>query len=407
MASAASTQTTFRITTRGTALLHLNFLLTGIVMTFLGPMLPILASRWAMSDAVSGRLYLTQFISSMFGMLSSAPVVRRHGYRFTFIVGLVLMAGGMALLASGPFSQGIVAVAVLGFGHGITTPAGNLRTADINPGRSASALNIINAVWGLGAMSSPLLLKIATHRPSWFLYGTAIALSALLLAHVLVRFVPDSHAEKSYLPNLARSVWRSRMLPVICILFFIYVGAETSFGGWVATYAHRVGLESSTFWTMAPSFFYGAMLVGRASAPLALKRLPEVRVAEIGLTLALLGGVTLVSARSMAPIVTGSFLAGVGLASIFPISVSLFPRWFSEDARRASGAIFASGNLGGAVLPWLVGVVSTYSGSLRLALFVPLLSVAAMLGFYLTNSSQVPRSAAGATSKGVGRMPGS
>ena len=47
------------ITTRGTALLHLNFLLTGIVMTFLGPMLPILASRWGMSDAVSGRLYLT------------------------------------------------------------------------------------------------------------------------------------------------------------------------------------------------------------------------------------------------------------------------------------------------------------------------------------------------------------
>ena len=56
MSSVASRPATFPITTRGTALLHLNFLLTGIVMTFLGPMLPILASRWAMSDAVSGRL---------------------------------------------------------------------------------------------------------------------------------------------------------------------------------------------------------------------------------------------------------------------------------------------------------------------------------------------------------------
>src|SRR5215467_297569 len=187
MASAAPTRSTFPIPTRGTRLLHINFLLTGIVMTFLGPMLPILAARWAMSDAVSGRLYLTQFISSMFGMLSSAPVVQRRGYRFTFIVGLILMAIGMALLASGRFAQGIIAVAILGFGHGITTPAGNLRTADVNPEGSASALNVINAVWGFGAMSSPLLLKLAAQHPSRFLYGTAVALAVLLLAFLSVR----------------------------------------------------------------------------------------------------------------------------------------------------------------------------------------------------------------------------
>src|SRR5947207_8224640 len=139
MRSIASPPATFPISTRGTTLLHFNFLLSGIVMTFLGPMLPILATRWAMSDAVSGRLYLTQFISSMFGMLSSAPVVRRRGYRFTFIIGLVLMSCGMALLASGSLLQGIAAVAILGFGHGITTPAANLRTADTYPNRSASA----------------------------------------------------------------------------------------------------------------------------------------------------------------------------------------------------------------------------------------------------------------------------
>jgi fucose permease len=386
MASAVSPPTTFPITTRGTVLLHLNFLLTGIVMTFLGPMLPILASRWGMSDAVSGRLYLTQFISSMFGMLSSAPVVRMRGYRFTFIVGLILMAGGVALLASGTFLQGIIAVAILGFGHGITTPAGNLRTADINPRGSASALNVINAVWGFGAMSSPLLLKATAHRPSYFLYGTAAALSTLLAIHLLVRFVPDAHSKEHDPNDAAIKTWQPGMLSIICALFFIYVGAETSFGGWVATYAHRIGPESK-IWALAPSFFYGALLAGRALAPLALTRLRETTVAQIGLTFALLGGIALVSAHNIALIIAGSFLAGVGLASIFPISVSLFPRWFAESSRQASGAVFASGNLGGAILPWIVGVVSTYSGSLRLALFVPLVSVAAMLAFYVMNSS--------------------
>jgi fucose permease len=385
MASSALSSNTARFATSGAFLLHADFLLTGIVMTFLGPMLPILATRWVMSDAVSGRLYLTQFISSMFGMFSSAPVVRRRGYRFTFIIGLVLMLSGMALLASGSLPQGIAAVAILGFGHGITTPAGNLRTADTNPNRSASALNVINAVWGFGAMSSPLLLRFAAHHPSRFLYGMAAALATLLAAFLLARFVPDVHAAENESAELPSDVWRSRMLPVICMLFFIYVGAETSFGGWVATYAHRLGSRSNTFWAMAPSFFYGAMLAGRSLAPLALSRLRETFVAQIGLTLALLGGLALVSAHNVLVVVLGSFMAGLGLASIFPISVSLFPRWFPESARAASGAVFASGNLGGAVLPWLVGVVSTHSGSLRLALFVPLASVTAMLIFYLIN----------------------
>jgi FHS family glucose/mannose:H+ symporter-like MFS transporter len=385
MASSAPSSRTARFATSGAFLLHADFLLTGIVMTFLGPMLPILATRWAMSDAVSGRLYLTQFISSMFGMLSSAPVVRRRGYRFTFIIGLLLMLSGMALLASGSLLQGIAAVAILGFGHGITTPAGNLRTADTNPNRSASALNVINAFWGFGAMSSPQLLKMTAHHPSRFLYGMAAALAALLAAFLLARFVPDVHAAENESAGLPSDVWRSRMLPVICMLFFIYVGAETSFGGWVATYARRLGSQSATFWAMAPSFFYGAMLAGRSLAPLALSRLREILVAQIGLTLALLGGLALVSAHNVVVIVLGSFLAGLGLASIFPISVSLFPRWFQESARAASGPVFASGNLGGAVLPWLVGVVSTHSGSLRLALFVPLASVTAMLIFFIIN----------------------
>ena len=384
ISAASSPSKAFPIVTRGTVLLHVNFLLTGIVMTFLGPMLPILASRWGMTDAVSGRLYLTQFISSMFGMLSSAPVVQRRGYRVTFIIGLILMAAGMSLLASGPFLQGIVAVAILGFGHGITTPAGNLRTADVNPERSASALNVINALWGLGAMSSPILLKASFHHPSRFLYGTAFSLTILLFAFLIVHFVPDSHAESPRPATDERSVWQSAMLPVICALFFIYVGTETSFGGWAATYAHRLAPES-TSWTMAPSFFYGAMLAGRALAPLALASLRSTSVAKAGLACALIGAIILVSARGIALVLPGAFFAGLGLASIFPISVSLFPLWFADSSRKASGPIFACGNLGGAVMPWLVGVVSTYSGSLRVALFVPLVSVMAMLIFYVTS----------------------
>jgi fucose permease len=87
----------------------------------------------------------------------------------------------------------------------------------------------------------------------------------------------------------------------------------------------------------------------------------------------------------MAMIVVGAVLAGLGLASIFPISVSLFPNWFGSSARTASGAIFSSGNIGGAVVPWVVGAVSTRFDNLRVGFFVPLAGVIVMLGFYLVH----------------------
>ena len=393
MASGTSSTTALRVGNSGTILLHLDFLVTGIVMTFLGPMLPILAARWHINDAASGRLFLTQFVSSMFGMFLSAPMVQRQGYRLTFMIGLVFMACGVALLGSGPYWLGIIAVGTLGIGHGITTPAGNLRTAEVNPERSASALNVINAVWGVGAMSPAFLISIARHyqRPSWFLYGTSAMVVLLFVLFAVLPFERDSHEEAtpSHVAAAGHLAWPMVML--ISTLLFVYVGTETAFGQWVATYAHRMQPADKNFWTLMPAFFYGAMLAGRSSAPLALRFVRERSVAKVGLCLAVLGGIALLRAHGVALIVAGSLFAGLGLASIFPISVSLCPAWFGDKARQASGTVFASGNLGGAVLPWLVGVTSTYSGSLRLAFLVPLTGAASMLTFYLMDSSRRTR----------------
>lgn len=236
-------------------------------------------------------------------------------------------------------------------------------------------------------MSSPFLIALAkqAHHTSWFLYITAATLFGLLFALALSRFVPDTHAELASSESGA-SFWSYRILPLICALFFIYVGTETSFGGWVATYAHRIAPTHQTLGTMIPSFFYGALLIGRALAPFALKVANSTVVARTGLILALLGGLALVAARGMALIVAGAVLAGLGLASIFPISVSLLQRWFGQSARDASGAVFASGNMGGAILPRVVGDVSNRFGSLRLGFVVPLIGAAAMLAFYIGDS---------------------
>ena len=384
MATTPSVAKKVPFSTNGTLLLHLDFLLLGIVMTFIGPMLPILSARWGLNDTQSGSLIFAQFFTSMFGMLLSGVMTQRYGYRITLIWGGALMAGGMALLASGPWGLGITAVCILGFGYGLTSPAGNLRTAEINPENSASALNVINAVWGIGAMSSGYLVEIArrAHRPGFFLYGTAAALMVLLIALGFSRFVPDSHAKSLSTAEDDKSLWKKPILLLICALFYVYVGTETSFGGWIATYAGRVDPKAQAIASIT-SFYWGALLVGRGVAPFFLRFHRATTIARAGLTIALSGSLALVAAHNVRLVVVGAILAGLGLASIFPISVSLLPGWFGASARRASGPIFASGNMGGATVPWFMGLLSTHYASLRLAFMVPLLGAMAMLIFYI------------------------
>ena len=60
-------------------LLNAGFLLVGIVGTLLGPMLPLLASRWRLDDAEAGSLFIAQFAGAMIGSALSSLMIERWG----------------------------------------------------------------------------------------------------------------------------------------------------------------------------------------------------------------------------------------------------------------------------------------------------------------------------------------
>ena len=137
---------------------HLDFILSGVVMTLLGPMLPILSAKWALNDSQAGYFFIAQWVVSIAGMLSAGWLVRRIGYRLTLLAGLLLMAIGIATLAQPYWTFGLVAVCVFGLGTGLTTPTANLLVGDANPTHRASAVTFLNASWGVGATACPFLV---------------------------------------------------------------------------------------------------------------------------------------------------------------------------------------------------------------------------------------------------------
>jgi len=128
-----------------------------------------------------------------------------------------------------------------------------------------------------------------------------------------------------------------------------------------------------------PSFFWAPLLAGRGLAPLILKRTPEVKVISNGLVLAALGVLVLVTAKVMSQVGSGACLAGLGLSTIFPISVSILSQMFGLGTSRVAALVFTLAGLGGEALPWLVGIVSTSFGNLQFGLMVPLASCLSVL----------------------------
>ncbi len=394
MTSAAPTT---KAPSSGIAYVHLDFVLTGIVMTLLGPILPILSAKWSLDDAQAGHLFTAQFISSMFGMLLSGLSARRFGYRRTLIYGLVGMAAGIALLAHASWIGGMIAVSIFGAGFGLTTPSANLLIARTYAESSAAALSLLNSSWGVGALFCPILLAAAerSHHTPVFLNATAFALAALAIRIAGLRFAADSetHTKTVSSAGTVHRVSSGSLVLLIACLFFVYVGTETCMGGWIASYARRIDTGSRSFWAVTPSFFWGALLFGRTTAPFVLKRVRPIDLARVGVSLAAFGIGVLLATKIMVFVLLGTTIAGLGLASIYPINVSLLSQWFGKMSPRLSGVIFSLGTLGGAALPWMVGVISTRSGSLRLGFVVPLSGTLMMLSFYLLQRDSVRASA--------------
>jgi fucose permease len=73
-------------------------------------------------------------------------------------------------------------------------------------------------------------------------------------------------------------------------------------------------------------------------------------------------------------------LIGLGFANIYPLLVACLVRSFGDRAKTVGSAMFALAALGGASMPWLVGVASTKLGGLHAGLLVPLTGCLAMIG---------------------------
>jgi fucose permease len=349
-------------------------------------MLPTLSAQWSLNYAQAGGLFNAQYLASTCAVALSGVVVARWGYRVAINVGLLLMAAGVASLLSGPKAIGVLSIAAYGGGLGLAVPAANLLVAAANPQRRSAALSLLNFFWSLGAVACPFLISavVKTGHIQLFLLSVAataagVALGISLLRNTLAGPRP-ARIRTAVLP-IIRS--RSRQFAFLAGLFLLYVGVENGVGQWMASYVKSLGTMTLAVALASPSLFYSSLMVGRWVAPTLLRFLDEIKLVQSGLLLACVGMAGLIFSRHLPDIAVSAAAAGFGLSAVYPITISLLSE--ESDSAKIGSMMFVLSNIGGGLLPWIVGVSSTRFGTLKAGLYVPLVGCLAMYLLYVQN----------------------
>jgi MFS transporter, FHS family, glucose/mannose:H+ symporter len=347
------------------------FLAAGIATVMLGPLLPSLIQRWQIRDAQAGALFTASFIGQFCGAWFGT-----RNLRGSILYGAALSAAGCIALGWASFSVAPIALCCVGLGLGAGLTAGNVIVGTAIVTSKARVLAMLNVAWSLGAISCPLLVRLAApHGMRLFFLVTASCLAAACLFANMIPRSPqhgesaeETSASPSKSPFVSQSLSRVTVLAFACTLF-LYIGVENSLGGWLPSYAIRTNpsLRASS---IAFSFFI-AELVGRLLIAALNTRIVDATLYRAGLALLLFAEVVLCAAIHLTPttMFALAILSGLALAPLYPLIVTFILARTGNHPRL--GALFACASLGGAVLPWLTGIFSTQFHGLRVGLIVP------------------------------------
>jgi FHS family glucose/mannose:H+ symporter-like MFS transporter len=362
-------------------LLFAGFVLTGLEITLTGPLMPQFIARWSLNDSQAGLLLAVEFSGSLAGVWLSSLITHYLGARTSLVLGYLMIGAGLASVNTSSMTIVQLALGALGIGYGLVVPPTNLAVAEIGGPRSASLVSLVNFAWGAGAVScSPLvLLALKNAFLPTFLYFFAGVGGLLAFSFLFARFPEAKHA--AFDSTVTAPLISPGLAPTLTLaaLFFLYVGVEVSLGSWAAAYAKRLPGGGEGISTLAPMFFYGGLLSGRAFAPFVLARVREYRLVMAALTMVIIANIVFVLAATQQIAFASAAIAGLGCAAVFPIYVTWLSRWYGARAVRLGGLMFSMSSIGSAVAPWFVGLVSAHAGGLRVGLLVPLFSAVAMV----------------------------
>lgn len=346
------------------------FFCNGLIALVQGSMMPDMKAAYGLSETQGGLMLSAHSIGNLASGFLSGVVGVYLGRKRTAVLLSSLAGVGMLLIALfGMPGLLFMAFVLTGVGRGSISNFNN-GTVNAITGGSATASNLLHAVFAIGAITAPMAFLFLRGAIGWqagpVFVAVCVALSALNLSRVTVE--NDRPEKRGNTGGFA--FMRDPVFLVLSGMLLFYLCSEYAINGWLVTYIQsREGLVSALgsdqavkaySQTMA-TLLWVVILAGRLGCAWLSQRVNPRRlmlIASVGEAAAFAG---MVFSTSIAAVTVCVAVMGTCMAGICPMIYS-DAAWYTNRYPMATGLLLSVGSLGGIAMPTVVGAIADAYG---------------------------------------------
>lgn len=350
-----------------TAGAFLAFFAFGFVDNLKGPLLPEILRVEKMSYAQGGTFFLAAYIGFIVATLASGVLADVLSNRRVLLLSAIcLLAGAGGLNATDSLLLLNLFMAIIGIGLGGIEVGANGLMVELHSAQRARYLNLLATFHGVGSLLVPLvaawLIAVPLAWPQIYLCTAVLAIPLIgiftLTSQAVAGKPPDGATGWSWRELMQVGfTWR---MCWFYVLICAYVAIELGVAAWLVEYLQselQLGVSQSSFYL---SGYFAMIMLGRFFGSWWVERVGYLRM----IAMALVGALACLAAGLFGPAEWRLLLpiSGLFMSIIFPTVAAAVAAAHPSNVGSIFGILFTFGGVGGALGPWVIGLVSQVNG---------------------------------------------
>ncbi|KAJ7190096.1 MFS general substrate transporter [Mycena pura] len=341
----------------------------------LGPLIPRIQEVYNLGYLVVSLLFVFQSLGSVIGAFVTMTLTPKLGFGKLLIIGPLFQIVGYSLQSAAlPYPVFVFASVLNGIGVSILDAQANGYVASF--ARSPEArMGYTQAGYGAGIFASPLVSTQFAQLSHWsfhYLVSLSLTLLDLLVLAIIFRGktqneclgqlgqvpISDGTSKQSH----TRQAFSLKALHLMALYLFVLIGVGVANSGWTVTYMVNVRGGGSSSGYIAAGYA-GGVVLGRIALVRVNKLVGENRIVYIYTLIAI--GLQLIVWLVPSLIGGAISIAFTGLMSgpIYPLALNRSARLFPAHLLTACMSWMAAiGTVGGALVPFIAGAISSRVG---------------------------------------------
>lgn len=346
----------------------LGFFISGILLSFLGAILPAWAFHLRPSYFWAGNY----FLGLNAGLLISVPLAQRMlrsgNLRATLAFSAGLAAASFFYLSTaGPPLHDwwrMAGIVCIGLSGGILN-AGLFRAISPLYRRDpAATVNLSGLSFGIGSLVATLLVAGAfyIYTTGAILFFLGVFPSFVCAHYARTHFPTDPRHPESAPLRQAIYDFQSPAAVLFALLLFFQFGNEWAIAGWLPLFlVQRLGISPATS-LMLLAFYWLALLTGRILAQALLPRINHGKLLAGSVVSAIFGCLILSLTNNLFGAAAACLMVGAGFASIYPLVVERIGARFPYYHPGVFNGLFSIAVTGGLLAPASLGYIAEFIG---------------------------------------------